>query len=597
MSESTLPTQNPNRTIRNANDAGDTFAESANARVGESDAARATNAEPRIAAVDARVTNAEPRTASVDARHGIGISDGNDSRRPDETDAPSTAGLTAHDATLAIRARAFTFAYPVPVAPDAPDAAPPCQSSIGPIDWDVPQGAFQLLVGTTGSGKTTLLRNCKTAIAPHGSTTGALEIFGIPAENLTAQQSATLVGYVAQSPENQIVCDTVWHEIAFGLENLGTPQNEMRRRVAEVAHFFGIEPWFRRQISELSGGQKQIVTLAGILAMKPRILLLDEPTSQLDPVAEKTFLHALFRVNRELGITVVVATHAPEAMADYATDAVCMEQGSLRRVPVNHFAAKPLEAEVLRRAHQPSSSPTGVPLPCIALNDAYYRYDKSSDWVLRGLDLEVLPGTIHALVGGNGCGKSTLLKVIAGVAPIERGRVENGLAQSQALLPQNPKALFVCDSVEEELREWQQACGYSDADVKRIAAQFNLASRMAHHPYDLSGGQQQLLAFAKLLLTRPKLLLLDEPTKGLDSHTKQSVARALLVLARNGATIVMATHDLPFAALISSSSTMLFDGENAATQPSADFFTDNLFYRPVNDAFARRWVNHQDGEQ
>ena len=584
MSESTLPTQNPNRTIRSAaNDAGDSFAESANARVGESDAARATNADDR--------------TAAVDARHGIGISDGVDSRRPDETDAPRAAGPTAHDATPAIRARAFTFAYPVPVAPDAPDAAPPCQSSIGPIDWDVPQGAFQLLVGTTGSGKTTLLRNCKTAIAPHGSTAGALEIFGIPAENLTAQQSATLVGYVAQSPENQIVCDTVWHEIAFGLENLGTPQNEMRRRVAEVAHFFDIEPWFRRQISELSGGQKQIVTLAGILAMKPRILLLDEPTSQLDPVAEKTFLHALFRVNRELGITVVVATHAPEAMADYATEAVCMEQGSLRRVPVNHFAAKPLEAEVLRRAHQLSSSPTGVPLPCIALNDAYYRYDKSSDWVLRGLDLEVLPGTIHALVGGNGCGKSTLLKVIAGVAPIERGRVENSLAQSQALLPQNPKALFVCDSVEEELCEWQQACGYSDADVKRIAAQFNLASRMAHHPYDLSGGQQQLLAFAKLLLTRPKLLLLDEPTKGLDSHTKQSVARALFALARNGATIVMATHDLPFAALISSSSTMLFDGENAATQPSADFFADNLFYRPVNDAFARRWANHQDGEQ
>lgn len=584
MSESALPMQNPNRTIRNAtNDAGDTFAGSANAHVGESDATRAADAEPR--------------TAAADARHGIGISDGDDSRRPDETDAPSTEGPTAHDAALAIRARAFTFAYPASVTSTAPDVAPPRENAIGPIDWDVPQGAFQLLVGTTGSGKTTLLRNCKSAIAPHGNTSGTLEIFGIPAKDLTAQQSATLVGYVAQSPENQIVCDTVWHEIAFGLENLGTPQSEMRRRVAEVAHFFGIEPWFRRQISELSGGQKQIVTLAGILAMKPRILLLDEPTSQLDPVAEKTFLHALFRVNRELGITVVVATHAPEAMADYATDAVRMEQGSLRRVSVDHFTVKPLDATVLRRAQQLNSSPTGTSLPCIALNDAYYRYDKSSDWVLRGLDLEVFPGTIHALVGGNGCGKSTLLKVIAGVAPLERGRVENSLAQSQALLPQNPKALFVCDSVEEELCEWQQACGYSDADVKRIAAQFDLASRMAHHPYDLSGGQQQLLAFAKLLLTRPKLLLLDEPTKGLDSRTKESVARALLALARNGATIIMATHDLPFAALISNSSTMLFDGENAATQPSADFFADNLFYRPVNDAFARNWASRQDGAQ
>ena len=139
------------------------------------------------------------------------------------------------------------------------------------------------------------------------------------------------MGYVAQSPENQIVCDSVWHELAFGLENLGVEQDEMRRRVAEVAHFFGIEPWFRRSVAELSGGQKQMTTLAGTLAMQPRLLLLDEPTAQLDPVAEKNFLHALFRVNRELGITVVVATHAPEAMAEYATDMVELREGTLIR--------------------------------------------------------------------------------------------------------------------------------------------------------------------------------------------------------------------------------------------------------------------------
>lgn len=182
-------------------------------------------------------------------------------------------------------------------------------------------GAFQLLVGATGSGKTTLLRNCKPSIAPHGECAGELAVFGQPVSQLDDRQSASLVGYVSQNPENQIVCDTVWHEVAFGLENLGTPQDAMRRRVAEVAHFFGIEPWFRRQVSELSGGQRQIVTLASALALRPSLLLLDEPTAQLDPVAEKRFLHALFRINRELGITVVVSTHNPEAMAEYATEA------------------------------------------------------------------------------------------------------------------------------------------------------------------------------------------------------------------------------------------------------------------------------------
>lgn len=241
---------------------------------------------------------------------------------------------------VAIEAKSFEFAYPPSEDPQAP------RTSIGPLDWRVPQGAFQLLVGATGSGKTTLLRNCKPSIAPHGECTGELAAFGQLASQLASQlddrQSASLVGYVSQNPENQIVCDTVWHEVAFGLENLGTLQDVMRRRVAEVAHFFGIEPWFRRQVSELSGGQRQIVTLASALALRPSLLLLDEPTAQLDPVAEKTFLYALFRINRELGITVVVSTHNPEAMADYATEVVCMDGGRLRPISLSEFDAQPL---------------------------------------------------------------------------------------------------------------------------------------------------------------------------------------------------------------------------------------------------------------
>ena len=476
----------------------------------------------------------------------------------------------------AIEARGFAFRYPESTA------------SIGPLDWTVEEGAFQLLVGATGSGKTTLLSSCKPAIAPAGERAGALRAFGRPVDELDAREAAATVGYVAQSPENQIVCDSVWHELAFGLENLGVEQDEMRRRVAEVAHFFGIEPWFRRSVAELSGGQKQMTTLAGTLAMQPRLLLLDEPTAQLDPVAEKNFLHALFRVNRELGITVVVATHAPEAMAEYATDTVELREGTLIRC----FEPR-AGVSAFRRSESvpvaPASAQDDEAAYAVSLHDIHLRYARDADWVLRGCDLRVTAGSIHAVVGGNGCGKSTLLRAIARVVKPERGRVENCLAARQALLPQDPKTLFVCDTVAEELREWQANCGYDNAAIDGVLARFGLDARVANHPYDLSGGQQQLLAFAKLLLTDPDLLLLDEPTKGLDAPSKLLVARTLCDLAQAGATVVLATHDLTFAALVADAATMLFDGEAVCTEPAAAFFAGNLFYRPTEDAFSRLW--------
>ena len=476
----------------------------------------------------------------------------------------------------AIEARGFAFRYPESTA------------SIGPLDWTVEEGAFQLLVGATGSGKTTLLSSCKPAIAPAGERAGALRAFGRPVDELDAREAAATVGYVAQSPENQIVCDSVWHELAFGLENLGVEQDEMRRRVAEVAHFFGIEPWFRRSVAELSGGQKQMTTLAGTLAMQPRLLLLDEPTAQLDPVAEKNFLHALFRVNRELGITVVVATHAPEAMAEYATDTVELREGTLIRC----FEPR-AGVSAFRRSESvpvaPASAQDDEAAYAVSLHDIHLRYARDADWVLRGCDLRVTAGSIHAVVGGNGCGKSTLLRAIARVVKPERGRVENCLAARQALLPQDPKTLFVCDTVAEELREWQANCGYDNAAIDGVLARFGLDARVSNHPYDLSGGQQQLLAFEKLLLTDPDLLLLDEPTKGLDAPSKLLVARTLCDLAQAGATVVLATHDLTFAALVADAATMLFDGEAVCTEPAAAFFAGNLFYRPTEDAFSRLW--------
>lgn len=490
----------------------------------------------------------------------------------------------------ALSARGFSFRYPGSAA------------GVGPLDWSVEEGAFQLLVGDTGSGKTTLLRNCKPAVAPAGERFGVLEAFGRSVGDLDAREAAATVGYVAQSPENQIVCDSVWHELAFGLENLGVGQDEMRRRVAEVAHFFGIEPWFRRAVAELSGGQRQVLTLAGTLAMQPRLLLLDEPTAQLDPVAEKNFLHALFRVNRELGITVVVATHSPEAMAEYATDAVRMgkEEGvssCLRSVPLSSF-------ELDERPFPPPSpeaSAQAAPscgrrasagfreAPAVSLCDVHVRYARDEAWVLRGCDLNVAGGSVHAVVGGNGSGKSTLLRTVAGVLRSERGVARNSLSSRQALLPQDPKALFACDTVLEELREWQTGCAYDDAEVQSALGRFGLLACAERHPCDLSGGQQQKLAFAKLALTDPDLLLLDEPTKGLDAPSKLLIGHALRDFARAGGTVVLATHDLSFASLVADAATMLFDGEAVCTEASADFFSGNLFYRPAVDAFARLW--------
>ena len=236
-------------------------------------------------------------------------------------DRSSAAGVAYGSAAPAIEVRSLSFAYP-----DA-DAA-----VLEGLDWSVPQGAFALLVGGTGSGKSTLLSLLKPEIAPAGERTGELRVLGEPVADMDVRASAERVGYVFQDPENQIVCETVWHEMAFGLENLGLARDEMRRRVAETSYFFGLEDWLHRDTDTLSGGRKQLLSLAAVLALRPRVLLLDEPTSQLDPVAEKNFLHALFRVNRELGCTVVVATHQPRPMLEYATCAYRIEGGRVREV-------------------------------------------------------------------------------------------------------------------------------------------------------------------------------------------------------------------------------------------------------------------------
>lgn len=440
------------------------------------------------------------------------------------------------------------------------------------VSMAVPAGAFALLVGGTGSGKSTLLSLAKPQIAPAGDRAGQVRVFGRPVDDLDAA-AACEVGYVFQDPDNQIVCDSVWHEMAFGLENLGTPQGEMRRRVAEASYFFGMGPWFHSDTDALSGGRKQLLALASTLVMQPRVLLLDEPTAQLDPIAARNFLHALFRVNRELGCTVVVATHEPELMADYATCAFDLVDGAVRSVEdLGRFKCEAALAE--RGALCDANAPVAV-----SARGAWFRYGRDDDWVLRGLDLEVRQGEVHALVGGNGCGKSTLLALIAGTRRAQRGEVRSAIS-AKAMLPQDPKALFAEERVDEELMEWAHIGGYGADEVQAMMGELGLADRADLHPYDLSGGQRQMLALGKLLLVHPRLLLLDEPTKGLDRTARERVAGMIEAARRDGVTVIVSTHDLAFVRRVADRVSLMFDGELACTEPVGEFFRNNLFYRP-----------------
>lgn len=398
-------------------------------------------------------------------------------------------------------------------------------------------------------------------------------MFGRPVGGLSDEESARTVGFVFQDPDNQIVCDSVWHEMAFGLENLGTPQGEMRRRVAEASYFFGMGPWFHSDTDALSGGRKQLLALASTLVMQPRVLLLDEPTAQLDPIAARNFLHALFRVNRELGCTVVVATHEPELMADYATCAFELVDGAVR--PVEDLGRFKCEAALAERgALCDANAPAAV-----SARGAWFRYGRDDDWVLRGLDLEVRQGEVHALVGGNGCGKSTLLALIAGTRRAQRGEVRSAIS-AKAMLPQDPKALFAEERVDEELMEWAHIGGYGADEVQAMMGELGLADRAGLHPYDLSGGQRQMLALGKLLLVHPRLLLLDEPTKGLDRAAREHVAGMIEAARRDGVTVIVSTHDLAFVRRVADRVSLMFDGELACTEPVGEFFRNNLFYRP-----------------
>ena len=510
--------------------------------------------------------------------------------------------------------------------------------SLDNVSLSVGRGEYLVLCGRSGCGKTTLLRQLKTVLRPNGKTEGDVLFNGVPVEQISERDQASKIGYVMQDPDDQIVTDKVWHELAFGLESLGTDQKTMRGRVAEMACYFGIADWFHKDVATLSGGQKQLLNLASVMAMQPEVLILDEPTSQLDPIAASDFLNTVRKINTELGTTVIITEHRLEDIFPYADRAIVMDCGKiiadgrpkdvgrlLHEQKNEMFAAMPTPVRVYYAA---SSAVGDCPLtvrdgrnwlsemlpgtlkrtgfeadkfsdevkdPALSLKELWARYEKDGPDILRGVSAEIPRGSLYAVVGGNGAGKSTLLKAVCGTVRPYRGKIKifgkpfekydkaELFRGCLAMLPQDPKSLFVKNSIREDLQEMTKV----EEKVLRMAELCRIGDLLDRHPYDLSGGEQQRAALAKVLLTEPKLLLLDEPTKGIDSFFKQTLAGILADLKAKGLTIIMVSHDVEFCARYADLVSMFFDGHVLTTDTPRRFFGSNSFYTTAANRMSR----------
>lgn len=528
-----------------------------------------------------------------------------------------------------LQVKNLTFSYP-----DRPESA------ILDVNFGLKAGELTLLCGESGCGKSTLLRLLKRELAPHGEMKGEIFFAGEPLSGLTPRQSAAAIGFVSQNPDQQIVTDQVWHELAFGLESLGVETSVIRRRVGEMASYFGIQGWYHQSTDALSGGQKQILNLASVMVMQPKLLLLDEPTSQLDPIAAANFMATLQKLNREFGLSILLAEHRLEEIYPVADQVLVLEQGrllcsgtpeqtarQLRGLPME--ASLPSAARIwsgldvacpcpltvregrdFLQAHFSHLQGKSLPVPdfspsepVVEVKGLWFRYEKDAPDILRDLSLTVYQGEIFSILGGNGAGKSTTLNLIAGLERAYAGSLKlfgkkikaykgNSLYRGGlTLLPQNPETVFIKKTVQEDWADLLAASGCPKeeipAKISAAADTFGVAHLLPRHPYDLSGGEQQKCALLKLLFTEPRLLLLDEPTKGLDALSKARFANLLRNLQKNGMTILMVTHDVEFAAEISDRCALFFDGEIVSIGPPQQFFSDHHFYTTAASRISR----------
>ena len=543
------------------------------------------------------------------------------------------------------------------------------------VNLNIKEGTLNVIMGRSGCGKSTLLRQLKSVLAPAGEKEGEILYRNIPLRDTDHRTQSQEIGFVMQNPDNQIVTDKVWHELAFGLESLGYDNATIRLRVAEMASYFGIQKWFYKNVSELSGGQKQLLNLASVMAMHPSLLILDEPTSQLDPIAASDFLETVKKINRDIGTTVLLTEHRLQDIIPYADRVFVMDEGTLflegtpreigtklkeqhhgmflsMPVPMQIYAGtdssltcpltvsegrqwireyieeKGIKKEQIQQANQRlerqgeknenetagffghlKRQKENTP-PAIQMKDVWFRYEKDSPDVIQNLSLEVKKGEFYALVGGNGTGKSTTLSLLGRVHQPYSGRIYLDGKDLRSfsdrelycgylgVLPQNPQSIFLKKTVLEDLysviggRKEKPSNEYpismkKEKAIEGIVSLTHLEGLLERHPYDLSGGEQQRLALAKVLLLRPKILLMDEPTKGMDAEYKEELGSILKKLQSHGMTIFMISHDVEFVAEYADTTGLFFEGNVVTSKKTSDFFAGNNFYTTAANRMAR----------
>ena len=515
------------------------------------------------------------------------------------------------------------------------------------IDLTIESGEFVVICGKSGCGKSTLIRHLKTVLTPYGKREGKVYFKGRSLDIVDDRTQSSEIGYVLQSPENQIVTDKVWHELAFGLESLGYDNKTIRLRVAEMASFFGIQTWFGKNVTELSGGQKQLLNLASIMVMQPSALILDEPTSQLDPITASDFLKTIKKINEELGITIVMVEHDLEEVFNMADRIILMDEGEIiiddkpkniggkvKQLIPEMFEAMPSPIKIASslntnetpitvkegryfinelfsneevaytRIEDDKENNISEDKAAIKMKDVWFKYEKDGNDVLKDLNFEVKSGEFFCVVGGNGTGKSTTVSLICGIRKPYRGKIEifgkniqeyknkELFDNNLAILPQDPQALFVKNTVEKDLYEMLPKFGMSKKEkaekVAKVARLVEIENLLNHHPYDLSGGEQQRAALAKVLLLESKLLILDEPTKGLDAHFKVKFAKMINKLIESKVTVVMVSHDIEFCASYAHRCALFFDGNIVTSNTPNKFFSGNSFYTTVANRMSRQ---------
>lgn len=506
------------------------------------------------------------------------------------------------------------------------------------VNLSINSGDFVVVCGQSGSGKTTLLRMLKKEIAPYGEKQGAVYYKGEDVEKLDDKISAQKIGFVFQKPDQQIVTDKVWHELAFGLESLGYDSDYIRLRVGEMANYFGITSLFRKKTTELSGGQKQLMNLASVMAMSPDVIILDEPTSQLDPITANDFITTLKKINDELGLTVIIIEHRLQEVFPIADKVAVMEDGKVicydtpRNVCEklsNHPMSQGFPSAV--RIWQKSGSKGECPLTVkegrnfinsnfserklplrntipntediITLKDVFFRYEKGGNDILSGTNLSIKKGEHFCILGGNGSGKTTTLKILAGLLKPYRGKViidNNKMTKKTtadfnrlgvAMLPQNPESVFLKSRVIDDYTELCKIKGIEKSNyedkINSVAEKLGIKDLLENHPYDLSGGEIQKCALGKVLISEPKILLLDEPTKGVDAYSKIVLSKILQEIKSGGVTIITVTHDVEFASIVADRCGLFFDGEVLSSLVPQEFFSKNNFYTTASSRISR----------